>query len=275
MSAAPTPQRIGIDDLPAELIAQIATNTGDATLISLAAASRGLRTKAFHVYGNHFFRILKFCLYPNSLQALTDISYTPHLAKFVQYVVFGTEDVGLIDPAHDGEFRRGVARHTPGTMYIIDESEKLDTRMRVDSGCIAQALTKFPVLRQIFLGDRVMIDGKETRWSWGATRLDQFECPSGHCSIKVGSRTITIGYRTVILALAQIGGQLEHTKLGVSLNRADCTKPQPEAYTIVWNDAAYLSSRITTLQLQLLAAQQNFNHGPVQDIVNNASIDSL
>jgi hypothetical protein len=147
--------------------------------------------------------------------------------------------------------------------------------MRVDSGCIAQALTKFPVLRQIFLGDRVMIDGKETRWSWGATRLDQFECPSGHCSIKVGSRTITIGYRTVTLALAQIGGQLEHTKLGVSLNRADCTKPQPEAYTIVWNDAAYLSSRITTLQLQVLAAQQNFNYGPVQDIVNNASIDSL
>jgi hypothetical protein len=122
-----------VSELPPELVACIARNTDDTTLLALASVSHGLRAKSFHVYGYRFFRVLKFSLYPHSLQALIDISYTPHLAKDVQYVAFGTEDVGLLDPVHDGDFRQGKYRHAPTLLSSLDPEAMLETRMRADS----------------------------------------------------------------------------------------------------------------------------------------------
>jgi hypothetical protein len=93
-----------LTDLPPELIGQITRHADNTTLVAFASVSMGLRANSLHAYGSRFYRTVKFCLDPNSLQALMDISYAPHLGKFVRSVAFGTEDVGFVDPNHDGEY---------------------------------------------------------------------------------------------------------------------------------------------------------------------------
>jgi ankyrin repeat protein len=58
---------------------------------------------------------------------LSDISCTPHIAKYVRNVAFGTEDVGLLDPIHDVDFREGRSSHTDvGAGYALQVAAKFD-----------------------------------------------------------------------------------------------------------------------------------------------------
>jgi len=263
------------NDLPPELVASIARNTDDATLLALASVSRGLRAKSFHVYGYRFFRTMKFCLYPHSLQALVDISYTPHLAKYVQYVAFGTEDVGLLDPVHDGEFRQGKAQHSLTLLSSLDDDSLLETRMRADSAVISQALIKLPKLQQVLVGTSFHLEGVEVRKSWGASRLKEFECPSDHCSETLGSRSVFMAYRTVVLALHQMGELFEHIKIGIYLDRADDKQLQSGSSPVVWEDAQNLAQRITTLQLQIYVEDGISSATRILHLVDAATIKSL
>ena len=263
------------NELPPELVACIARHTDDATLLALASVSRGLRAKSFHIYGYRFFRTLKFCLYPDSLQTLVDISYTPHLAKYVQYVAFGTEDVGLLDPVHDGEFRQGKAQHSLTLLSSLDDDSLLETRMRADSAVISQALIKLPKLQQVLVGTSFHLEGVEVRKSWGATRLKKFDCPSDHCSEILGFRTVFIGYRTVVLAFHQMGKMSEHINIGIYLDRAEQKQLQSSPFLVVWEYAQNLAQRITTLQLQLHAGDHISSATRVLDLVKAATITSL
>jgi lipid A disaccharide synthetase len=91
--------------LPNELIEKIAQQCDDETLIVFVVElTRKIYEASFTTYGQRFFKTLKFCFYPHSLQALQDICNTERLAKFVEHVAFGTEDVGLLDPRHEYQF---------------------------------------------------------------------------------------------------------------------------------------------------------------------------
>lgn len=203
-------QTVGLDSLPAELITQIVVQSSDAALKSLGATSRSLREKSFHTYGNRFFQALKFCLYPNSLQALIDISYTPLLARYIQCVAIGTEDVGLLDPIHDGDYQQGKAQHTTRSQNKTSGDDLLQVRMRADSAVISQALMKLPNLKQVVIGDRFCFNGKTLRSSIGANQLRPIVCPTGHCTTMLGSKWVLIAYHTVVLALHQIADQLNN-----------------------------------------------------------------
>jgi hypothetical protein len=104
----PSPKPAGVDHLsglPIELIGKIAQQCDDKTLIVFVVElKRKIYKASFTTYGQRFFKTLKFCFYPHSLQALQDICNTERLAKFVEHVAFGTEDVGLLDPRHEYQF---------------------------------------------------------------------------------------------------------------------------------------------------------------------------
>ena len=97
--------------LPTELIALIAEHADNSALQSLVKTCRKVHAGSFSTFGDRFFRTITFCLYANSLQVLTDISYEPRLTGFVRNVAFGTEDIGLVDPIHDIHEREGHSRH--------------------------------------------------------------------------------------------------------------------------------------------------------------------
>ncbi|KAF2829566.1 hypothetical protein CC86DRAFT_404201 [Ophiobolus disseminans] len=297
---------VGFDDLPSELITQVARDIDDSTLKAFAATSRGLRAKTLYTYSNRFFRTLKFCLYQNSLQALVDIAHKPHLAESVHHVAFGSEDVGLLHSAHDGEYKQGRSPHSPGllrTLSPTDVNDLFDIRMRADAATILEALMKLPRLEQIMLGNRYFLQGKGVCRSMGAAQLKHFECPSGLCTSQIGSKTVFIGYRTVVLAVHRMGDQLKHLKFGISLENVtvwalprttlvqvgiahvlpsphtvtenkDCGAIQARPHLVPWDRQEYLA-RITSLQLNLRETDQNFVFNHVQSLVVAATIDSL
>ncbi|KAF1944358.1 hypothetical protein EJ02DRAFT_420436 [Clathrospora elynae] len=99
MAASPHPQ-VRLDDLPMELIDKIVISLETQSICALHAISRSVKAKCLYAYSAKCFGVLKFCLYPFSLQALTDISNHPDFTKHVHTVAFNTDDFGLIDQLH-------------------------------------------------------------------------------------------------------------------------------------------------------------------------------
>lgn len=150
-----------MESLPVELMTLIAEHTDDATLQALVKTSRRVQAGPFSTFGNRFFRTIKFYMYANSLQVLTDISYTPRLVGFVRNVAFGTENVGLIDPIHDVDVREGRFMDLPTNFKAISMGELLRARGRVDSAIISQALMRFPKLEMLVIGQHFGLDGSK------------------------------------------------------------------------------------------------------------------
>jgi hypothetical protein len=264
-----------LTDLPPGQIGQITRHADNTTLVAFASVSMCLRASSLHAYGSRFFRTVKFCLYPNSLQALMDISYAPHLAKFVRYVAFGTEDVGFVDPFHDGEYLRGCAHQKEFDCLRVEYIEHIDTRLRSDIGIIRLALMKLPNLEMLLVGSRFSLQGTEIRSSWGAKNIEPPICPSDYCSRKPGSKFVTYIYRTAAAALQQLRGETANVRLGVSLDRTDLKLLSRRPDLCLWNEENGLAQHANALQLELGAKDDLVASLPVKYLVDLATISSL
>jgi hypothetical protein len=178
---ATLPRSRSLGELPTEIIEKVAANLDNTALSALHATSRSIKDKSLHVYYVNCFGVLKFCLHPFSLQALTHISRHQDFARYVHTVAFGPEERGLIDPLHEEIVKRNGGKHsqptTPSTS--LDTLKKM--RERLDALTIAQALVKFPNLRLVMLGRHLELDGQPVRPSWGKATISDLYCTSGHC----------------------------------------------------------------------------------------------
>jgi hypothetical protein len=80
--------RTNVQDLPTELIEQIATHLDNTTLIALKSASLTLRSRTYHVFGLRLLRTISVAMNPIGLHALQEIAYNPDLAKHVRILHF-------------------------------------------------------------------------------------------------------------------------------------------------------------------------------------------
>jgi hypothetical protein len=166
--------------LPNELVAQIASNTDNTTLLAFATTSRQLREGSFPVYGARFFTTLKFCLHTISLQALDDISHKPYIAQYARNMGSGTEDVGVVAPSHlhDPEDESLHSAVPSATIPSTEQPHLSSAGTRTDSAVMLQALVRFPKLDMIMVGARCALEGAETRPSIGKIGLFRFHVPA-------------------------------------------------------------------------------------------------
>ncbi|KAF2659093.1 hypothetical protein K491DRAFT_775762 [Lophiostoma macrostomum CBS 122681] len=158
-----------LPDLPTEIIENVARGLDDdpTSWFAFRLTCCALCSKSVHPFGKRFFTTLKFCLHPISLQALTDISYNAEFASHVRNVAFGTEFYGLIDPLHDGVVKRAglnsstPTRHPPMQFTAMDTANLVKARTRTDSAIIAQALSKFPKLSLLMVGNDLELTLKD------------------------------------------------------------------------------------------------------------------
>ncbi|KAF2032449.1 hypothetical protein EK21DRAFT_109828 [Setomelanomma holmii] len=271
MSHPMTHQTSRLQVLPPELIAQIARNVDDTTLIAFAATTRGIRTKSYHIYGDRLFCTVKFCIYPNTVQALVDISYTPHLVQFIRHVGFGTEDVGLLDPLHDGHYRQGRTPHRSASRIQADEYEQLLVeRTKCDIGTIALALKKLPNLEVIIVGHQFLLDVQCIRSSWGASDLHAFECPSGHCFGTIVAKPLPVVYWTFEEAIQRMETNSRNVQLGVSLDQKDLNMLTERSDFYLWNESEYGSDHVTSLRLVLGPRDDDLTSIKVKHLVESA-----
>jgi hypothetical protein len=266
-----------MDKLPNELIAQIASNADIETLLALATTSRHLREGSFSVYGPRFFQTLKFCLYPNSLQALSDISCSPHIAKYVQNVAFGTEDVGLLDPIHDVDFREGRSSHTDvgAKMLPMAKDDLSSARMRTDSALMSQALARFTKLEMVMIDEFFAIEGSEIRPSIGKSGLSQFSCHSHHCKVDDRSKTAITVYHTAALAVKQMRKSFSHVKLGISLAHLDYLHARWHPTFMDWYIDDDITRRTTNLQLNLPNGDSRSIHPGLDNLAKISPVDTM
>lgn len=236
------------------MVQKIAGYLDRPSLLSLRSTSRSLRAKSHYTFGEHFFRTLKFCLHPYSLQSLSDISDNPHLAKHVRHVAFSTDWVGLIDPLHDAEVKQAAekGKNTSGHSKLgirpMSMNELYASRERVDALRIAQALGKLPKLELVLLGDELEFDGASVRESWGHSRFRPFNCPFGYCKPDVRFGSLP----TVFVMIAMALEQLPRRNIDICLSIGDKDRSfltdihtPPTWYT------KKLHKSITMLQLQI------------------------
>jgi hypothetical protein len=178
-----------LPDLPTEVIENISTSFDDdpTTWSAFRLTCRAIRSKPLHPFGERVFTTLKFCLHPISLQVLTDISYNPDFSSRVRNVAFGTEYYGLIDPLHDGVVKQAglipatSMRHPAVMLNAMDDYSLLSARVRTDSTIIAQALSRFPRLGLLMVGNELELSHVPVRDSWGRGKIPMVECETLHC----------------------------------------------------------------------------------------------
>ncbi|KAF1841243.1 uncharacterized protein K460DRAFT_294413 [Cucurbitaria berberidis CBS 394.84] len=203
MSTLPKNTAPRLQDLATELIDKVAAELDDATLLALISTSRSLRSKAYYVFGDRFFKTLKFFLHPISLQALADISNIRALASHVQTVAFGTEIVGIFDPLHDEDIKLGTLVHSLSSTSAIPIQQIKIARSRVDAHVISQAFKKLPKLQLIMVGKDLSLQGRPIRRSWGTSKISSFRCPSKHCLDTENMEAIYVVFQTVVSAVEQ------------------------------------------------------------------------
>ncbi|CAO2654588.1 Nn.00g113210.m01.CDS01 [Neocucurbitaria sp. VM-36] len=272
---APKRQPSNLQTLPTELVQKVAANLDDSSLVIFASTSRIMRRRTIYVYGERFFKTIKFCLYPYSLQALTDISYS-RFAKHVQNIAFDVEDIGLIDPLHDEDVRQGNRHHGPTAMMPYDHDRLIDLRMRVDSALICQTLSKFPKLKMVLIGGDLTLDGHLIKRSWGAKRHQTFTCPSGHCRTTGGTKEIRHVFQTVGIALENMRPIRTDIKLGVQVGIFEYyyLERVHKAHE-VWYSGGAANQRVTDLQLELGHQTKHLHASRIQELLQASGIVSL
>jgi hypothetical protein len=266
--------------LPTELLQNIAANLSDDGLINLAATSRTIRSKTLHTYGERFFTTVKFCLYSHSLKVLTEIS-TSQFAKYVRNVAFGTEDIGLIDPLHDEDFRHGLLVHRATARLPRNEDEVADMRACVDALLLAQIFSRLPSLTMVLIADDFIFEGHPIRPSWSmehitTVRKEGFQCPTGHCKLLQGSRYIRSIFLTVGMAIEQMLPHRKEVKLGVSLELDDHEALLAMNRGKRWYPGVDCNQRVTQLQLKLkenTVTETNMSY--ILELAHNSAITHL
>ncbi|KAF1993299.1 hypothetical protein P154DRAFT_527845 [Amniculicola lignicola CBS 123094] len=195
----------GLQRLPQELVDKIVNKVNDRDLLALQLTCKRLQADTSFEFGRRYFTTIKFCLHPRSLHLLTVISLSPHLARHVENVVFGNEQFGLIDPVHDNDARLAFFGHTTPGPHSYDNVQKLEeARVMASASIITQALTHFPKLKLVLVGDEAHVDGSHVGHTRPTFGLHTFVCPSGHCNPKYKLDLHTV-YATVALALHHLG----------------------------------------------------------------------
>jgi hypothetical protein len=263
---------VSLDDLPTELLEKVATNLDNASLRALHATSRSIKDKSFYVCSTKCFGVLKFCLHPFSLKALTDIANRMEFAKHVHTVSFGTEDFGLIDPLHEEFVKRNSAEHSQSARPAMSLGELKKIRERLDALTILQALAKFPKLKRVMLGHNLELDGQPIRPSWGRSKINTLKCMSGHCKTVHQCRTdgvtkwVKTVFDTVGIALEQL--ERKDVKISLAIGYRDRVHLMalPVGSAPLWYPSDTLHKRITGLQLHL---PRLFSNATVQLLTNH------
>jgi hypothetical protein len=239
-----------MDRLPNELVAQIASNTDNTTLLAFATTSRHLHEGSFPVYGARLITTLKFCLHTISLQAL-DISRKPYIAKYVRNVGFGPEDVGVVAPSHLHN-PEDESLHSAVPLATIPSAEQphlSSAGTRTDSAVMSQALVRFPKVDMIMVGERDALEGAETRPSIGKIGLFRFSCSCSHCWNLKWTRSAYSVYLTTASAIAQMGKSFSHIKISISLAHSDYSRARAQPLVMNWHVDEDVTRRTTNEKL--------------------------
>jgi hypothetical protein len=214
------------------------------------------------------------------LKVLSEIS-TSQFAKYVRNVAFGTEDVGLIDPLHDGDFRHGLLVHRATARLPRNEDEVSDMCACVDAILLAQAFSRLPGLAMVLIGDDFILKGHPIRPSWGMehiikVRKEGVQCPTGHCKLLQGSRYIRSIFLIVGMAIEQMLPHRKEVKLGASLELDDHETLLAMNRGKRWYPGADCNQRVTQLQLKLkenTVTETNTSH--ILKLAHNSAITHL
>lgn len=231
---------------------------------------------SFPTFGNRFFRTIKYCLYANSVQILTNFSYEPRLVGFVRNVAFGTEDIGLIHPIHDVGIHEGKLHHGLSSVPVWCALPAI--RERVDAASYSDYLsgaTSVSKLALVVVGHQFTLDGSDLPPNKGATQLKGFTCSSGHCVGSIGPRGALNVYYTISLALQQMDDRLRHFQVGVSAMYSFWMKAKDLNFMKGYYPHDHVSHLVTNLQLVMHASDTELLESGIHDLVENATIDTL
>ncbi|OAL45409.1 hypothetical protein IQ07DRAFT_224806 [Pyrenochaeta sp. DS3sAY3a] len=137
----------GIQSLPTEIIELIANYTDDKSLNAFTLTSRRIRQDCQYIFGTRCFNTIGVFSHPHSLNALEQLSLSP-FARFVRQINFSTEQYGIVLPCQDDRAKRGLVCCTQGRVL-----KPASTRIAVDAELVRDALSRFPYLQHVFVGD--------------------------------------------------------------------------------------------------------------------------
>ncbi|TID25159.1 Low affinity vacuolar monovalent cation/H(+) antiporter [Venturia nashicola] len=169
-----------LEDLPAELLVNIASNLTTVDYGSVRLTSSTIEQKLFDNFGREFFKRKQFMLTQSSLQTLVDISKHEALKHYLTRVIIGTNYIPRFESMlHSATpcARTAIQLASHDTKKWLQEL-RLDQRYLIDQGLdrvlLTEALNSLPACHEIELRDSYFPSryrGEEKWTSYGSTEI--------------------------------------------------------------------------------------------------------